>query len=39
LNGCIRILEKAGVDLSEMTVRRRNLEDLFLALTGRRLRE
>jgi ABC-2 type transport system ATP-binding protein len=38
LNGCLNTLIGRGVDLSGMTVRSQNLEDLFLKLTGRRLR-
>jgi ABC-2 type transport system ATP-binding protein len=39
VNRCIQVLISKGVDLSEMTVRTPNLEDLFLNLTGRRLRD
>jgi ABC-2 type transport system ATP-binding protein len=38
LNACLKTLIERKVDLSSMTVRSRNLEDLFLKLTGRRLR-
>lgn len=38
LNHCIRLLSEKGIDLSTMTVRSPNLEDLFLLLTGRELR-
>jgi ABC-2 type transport system ATP-binding protein len=38
LNRCIRDLLDLGVDLSSMTIRSRNLEDLFLELTGHELR-
>jgi ABC-2 type transport system ATP-binding protein len=38
LNSCLKTLIERGVDLSRMTVRSQNLEDLFLKLTGRRLR-
>jgi ABC-2 type transport system ATP-binding protein len=38
VNGCLNTLIGRGVDLSGMTVRSQNLEDLFLKLTGRRLR-
>ncbi len=38
LNNCIRALMDGGVDLSTMTVRTQNLEDLFLELTGKHLR-
>ena len=36
---CLDKLLQAGVDLHSITVRSPNLEDLFLDLTGRRLRE
>ncbi|MBI9075352.1 MAG: ABC transporter ATP-binding protein [Desulfatibacillum sp.] len=36
---CLEKLLQAGVDLHSITVRSPNLEDLFLDLTGRRLRE
>ena len=39
LNRCLKDLLALGVDLSEMTVRSPNLEDVFLGLTGRQLRE
>lgn len=39
INGCLRELMAGQVDLSEITVRSANLEDLFLKLTGRKLRE
>ena len=39
INGCIRELLENGIDLSEMTVRSPDLEDVFIHLTGRRLRE
>jgi ABC-2 type transport system ATP-binding protein len=38
VNGCLNTLIGRGVDLSGMTVRSQNLEDLFLKLTGRSLR-
>jgi ABC-2 type transport system ATP-binding protein len=38
LHGCIQALIERGVDLSGMTVRAQNLEDLFLKLTGTQLR-
>ncbi len=38
LHGCIQALIDRGVDLSGMTVRAQNLEDLFLKLTGTQLR-
>ncbi|MBN1531506.1 MAG: ABC transporter ATP-binding protein [Spirochaetes bacterium] len=38
LNRCMRDLLGLGVDLSSMTVRSWNLEDLFLELTGHELR-
>ncbi len=39
VNGCLETLLKNGVDLSRITIRSQNLEDLFLKLTGRRLRD
>ena len=39
VNACLEVLLQHHVDLSEITVRSGNLEDLFLQLTGRRLRE
>jgi ABC-2 type transport system ATP-binding protein len=39
LNQCIKELIARGVDLADMTVRTPNLEDVFLHLTGRQLRE
>jgi ABC-2 type transport system ATP-binding protein len=38
LNECMQLLMERGVDLSTMTVRSKNLEDLFLELTGKHLR-
>lgn len=38
LNECIKSLAYAGADLSNMTVRTPNLEDVFLKLTGHTLR-
>jgi len=38
LNECIQNLAHAGADLSNMTVRTPNLEDVFLKLTGHTLR-
>jgi ABC-2 type transport system ATP-binding protein len=38
VNECIKILLDSGVDLSRITLRSRNLEDLFLEKTGHRLR-
>ena len=38
VNECLRRLVDLGVDLSTMNVRTRNLEDLFLKLTGHELR-
>jgi len=38
LNDCIHALVERGVDLSGMSVRSQNLEDLFLKLTGSQLR-
>lgn len=39
INNCLDLLLKSGTDLSQMSVRSQNLEDLFLKLTGRRLRD
>jgi ABC-2 type transport system ATP-binding protein len=39
INTCIQELLGQGIDLSDMTVRSPNLEDVFINLTGRRLRE
>jgi ABC-2 type transport system ATP-binding protein len=39
INSCIQELLGQGVDLTDMTVRSPNLEDVFINLTGRRLRE
>jgi len=39
LNGCLQALMDRNVNLKEMTVRSPNLEDVFLTLTGRQLRE
>ena len=39
INGCMKELFSMGVDLNDMTVRSPNLEDVFLKLTGRKLRE
>lgn len=36
---CLKILLESGMDLSRMIVRSQNLDDLFLKLTGRKLRE
>ncbi|HTL13438.1 MAG TPA: ABC transporter ATP-binding protein [Bdellovibrionota bacterium] len=38
VNACVRALMDRGVDLTGMSVRSRNLEDLFLQLTGKDLR-
>jgi ABC-2 type transport system ATP-binding protein len=38
-NACLAALIEMGVDLTEMTVRSPNLEDVFLTLTGRQLRD
>lgn len=38
LNECIQKLAHAGADLSDMTVRTPNLEDVFIKLTGHTLR-
>ncbi len=39
INSCIRELIESDIDLNEMIVRSPNLEDVFIHLTGRRLRE
>ena len=39
INACLDQLRALRVDLTEMTVRSPNLEDVFLELTGRQLRE
>ncbi len=39
IHGCLRHLIALGVDLTDLTVRAPNLEQVFLNLTGRRLRE
>jgi ABC-2 type transport system ATP-binding protein len=39
LNACLEELLSQRIDLTEMTVRGSNLEDVFLNLTGRQLRE
>jgi ABC-2 type transport system ATP-binding protein len=39
VNACIQRLIGSGVDLSRANVRSKNLEDLFLELTGRQLRD
>ncbi len=39
VNDCLKRLMDHGVDLAEMSVRSSNLEDVFLTLTGRRLRD
>jgi len=39
IDSCLKSLMAAGVDLHDMTVRSPNLEDVFLRLTGRQLRE
>ncbi len=38
INTCIKTLLEMNIDLSNMTVRSQNLEDLFLKLTGKQLR-
>jgi len=38
LNDCIKKLMDMNIDLSTLTIRPQNLEDLFLKLTGKRLR-
>jgi ABC-2 type transport system ATP-binding protein len=39
INECIELLIGRGIDLSGLTVRSQNLEDLFIRLTGKQLRE
>ncbi len=39
IDRCLKMLMAAGVDMRDMTVRSPNLEDVFLRLTGRQLRE
>jgi ABC-2 type transport system ATP-binding protein len=39
INNCIETLISNGIDLSSLTVRSQNLEDLFIQLTGKKLRE
>jgi ABC-2 type transport system ATP-binding protein len=39
INQCIELLINKGIDLSSLTVRSQNLEDLFIQLTGKKLRE
>ncbi|MFH0977371.1 MAG: ABC transporter ATP-binding protein [Spirochaetota bacterium] len=39
INKCIEMLITNGIDLSSLTVRSQNLEDLFIQLTGKKLRE
>jgi ABC-2 type transport system ATP-binding protein len=39
VNDCLKRLMDHGVDLTDMSVRSSNLEDVFLTLTGRRLRD
>ena len=39
INGCIGLLISKGIDLSNLTVRSQNLEDVFIKLTGKKLRE
>lgn len=38
INECLSVFVEKGIDLSYLTVRSQNLEDLFLKLTGRQLR-
>ncbi len=38
-NECIKFLLEKGIDMSGMSVRSQNLEDLFLKLTGKDIRE
>jgi len=39
INECLKVLLEAGVDLNAMTLRSPGLEDLFLRLTGKEMRE
>ncbi len=39
INACLKHLVDRGVDLADVVVRSPNLEDVFLKLTGRKLRE
>jgi ABC-2 type transport system ATP-binding protein len=39
INDCLEQLMARGIDLSDMTVRSANLENVFLSLTGRHLRD
>jgi len=39
VNLCIEALLQDGIDLSLITIRPQTLEDLFLKLTGRQLRQ
>jgi ABC-2 type transport system ATP-binding protein len=39
INECIEQLIGKGIDLSSLTVRTQNLEDVFIQLTGKKLRE
>ena len=39
INECIELLINKGIDLSTLTVRSQNLEDIFIKLTGKKLRE
>ena len=39
INECIEMLINKGIDLSNLTVRSQNLEDVFIKLTGKKLRE
>jgi ABC-2 type transport system ATP-binding protein len=39
INECIEQLISSGIDLSSLTVRSQNLEDIFIQLTGKKLRE
>lgn len=39
IHACLRYLMAQGVDLADLTVRAPNLEQVFLNLTGRQLRE
>jgi ABC-2 type transport system ATP-binding protein len=39
INECIAMLINKGINLSSLTVRSQNLEDVFIELTGKKLRE
>jgi hypothetical protein len=39
MQGLLQLAERSGVSLSDLRVHRPGLEDVFLALTGRTLRD